>query len=67
MSAGRGLDHSPGYVFMEALAHFASPYQLNPFNFNPLKKLDVTVVGAANEQQLNTQLNYVLQEKMLVE
>lgn len=35
--------------------------------FEPLKKLDCTVVGAANEQQLNTQLNYVLQEKMLVE
>jgi NTE family protein len=40
MSSTRGgLDHSPGYVFMEALAYFASPYQLNPFNFNPLKKL----------------------------
>ena len=24
---------------MEALAYFASPYQLNPFNINPLKKL----------------------------
>src|ERR1700722_18501998 len=34
MSSRQGLDHSPGYVFMEALAHFASPYQLNP-----LKKL----------------------------
>jgi NTE family protein len=39
MSSRQGLDHSPGYVFMEALAHFASPYQLNPFNYNPLKKL----------------------------
>jgi NTE family protein len=39
LNARQGLDHSPGYVFMEALAHFASPYQLNPFNYNPLKKL----------------------------
>jgi NTE family protein len=35
----RGLEHSPGYVFMEALTYFASPYQLNPFNLNPLKEL----------------------------
>lgn len=35
--------------------------------FDPLKKLDVMVVSAADEQQLNTQLNYVLQEKVLVE
>jgi NTE family protein len=34
-----GLEHSPGYVFMEALTYFASPYQLNPFNVNPLKSL----------------------------
>jgi NTE family protein len=34
-----GLDHSPGYVFMETLAYFASPYQSNPFNFNPLRDL----------------------------
>jgi hypothetical protein len=35
--------------------------------FDPLKKLDVTVVSAADEQQLNAQLSYVLQEKILVE
>lgn len=34
-----GLEHSPGYVFMEALTYFASPYQLNPFNINPLRDL----------------------------
>src|SRR5579872_5416822 len=39
MSSTHGLDHSPGYLFMEALAYFASPYQLNPFNYNPLKEL----------------------------
>jgi NTE family protein len=34
-----GLEHSPGYMMMEALTYFASPYQLNPLNINPLKSL----------------------------
>jgi NTE family protein len=34
-----GLDHSPGYLFMEALSYYLSPYQFNPFNYNPLKTL----------------------------
>jgi NTE family protein len=34
-----GLEHSPGYLFMESLTYYASPYQMNPFNFNPLKDL----------------------------
>ena len=34
-----GLEHSPGYVFMESLTYFASPYQINPLNYNPLKDL----------------------------
>jgi NTE family protein len=34
-----GLKHSPGYLFMESLTYFASPYQMNPFNYNPLKDL----------------------------
>jgi NTE family protein len=34
-----GLEHSPGYLFMESLTYFASPYQVNPYNFNPLKDL----------------------------
>ncbi len=34
-----GLEHSPGYVFMEALTYYASPYQLNPLNYNPFKTL----------------------------
>lgn len=31
-----GHDHSPSYEFLNALTHWLSPYQLNPFNFNPL-------------------------------
>jgi NTE family protein len=34
-----GLEHSPGYLFMESLTYFASPYQMNPLNFNPLRDL----------------------------
>jgi NTE family protein len=30
-----GLEHSPGYLFMEALSYYSSPYQFNPFNYNP--------------------------------
>jgi NTE family protein len=38
-SPGHGLKHSPGYLFMESLAYFASPYQMNPFNINPLRDM----------------------------
>jgi len=34
-----GLEHSPGYLFMESMTYFASPYQMNPLNFNPLRDL----------------------------
>ena len=34
-----GLEHSPGYLFMESMTYYASPYQMNPFNFNPLRDL----------------------------
>ena len=34
-----GLDHSPGYVFVDTLSQIFSPYQLNPQNYNPFKKL----------------------------
>lgn len=33
------LDDSPGYFFSDMLSRIFSPYQLNPFNFNPLKDL----------------------------
>jgi NTE family protein len=39
MSGNFGLEHSPGYILMGALSYFASPYQFNPLNYNPLKTL----------------------------
>ncbi len=39
MSGKFGLDHSPGYVFVDMLTQFLSPYLLNPLNYNPFKDL----------------------------
>lgn len=33
------LDHSPGYLFMDMLSRFFSPYELNPLNHNPLREV----------------------------
>ena len=33
------LDNSPSYVFFDLLHRVTSPYDVNPFNFNPLKKI----------------------------
>ena len=30
-------ENSPGFRFIEPMTHFASPYQLNPFNDNPFR------------------------------
>jgi NTE family protein len=38
-SSDFGLETSLGFRFIEPMTHFASPYQLNPFNFNPLKDM----------------------------
>jgi hypothetical protein len=35
--------------------------------FDSVKKLGATVVGAADEKQLNTQLEFILQRKILLE
>ena len=34
-----GLEHSLGFIFLEPMTYFASPYQMNPFNYNPFKDL----------------------------
>ncbi|NYT66124.1 patatin-like phospholipase family protein [Alcaligenaceae bacterium] len=31
------LNNSPGYLMLDLLSRLASPYELNPFNINPLK------------------------------
>lgn len=37
MSGRFGLEHSPGYLFFNALTYFTSPYLYNPLNYNPLQ------------------------------
>ncbi|MBK8510116.1 MAG: patatin-like phospholipase family protein [Candidatus Competibacteraceae bacterium] len=39
------LDYSPGYLAMDFLSRVASPYQLNPLNFNPLRDILVKQVN----------------------
>lgn len=34
-----GLERSPGFLFIESLTYFASPYQMNPYNYNPIRDL----------------------------
>ncbi len=34
-----GLDHSPGYVMVDMISRFLSPYQLNPTDVNPMRDL----------------------------
>lgn len=38
-SGGRTLDHSPLYVMTDMLLRLFSPYQFNPFNYNPLREV----------------------------
>ena len=33
------LDHSPAYLMLDLINRLASPYELNPFNFNPVRDL----------------------------
>ncbi len=46
--------------------HFVA-FDVDARVFEPVKKLGATVVGAADEKQLNTQLDFILQKKILLE
>jgi len=46
--------------------HFVA-FDVDAKVFNAVKKLGATVVGAADEKQLNTQLDFILQKKILLE
>lgn len=46
--------------------HFVA-FDVDAKVFDPLKKLGATVVGAADEKQLNTQLETIMQRKILLE
>jgi hypothetical protein len=46
--------------------HFVA-FDVDAKVFDPVKKLGATVVGAADEKQLNIQLDYIMQRKILLE
>jgi len=51
------LDTSPGYLFFDHLSRLASPYDLNPLNYNPLRDLleaqvDFDRITAGNKMKL---------------
>ncbi len=46
--------------------HFVA-FDVDAKLFDPVKKLGATVLGAANESQLNTQLEFILEKKILLE
>jgi NTE family protein len=39
MNPTYGLEHSPGFVFVDMISRFMSPYELNPFDINPMRDL----------------------------
>jgi NTE family protein len=53
MNPSFGLEHSPGYLFVDLITRFVSPYQLNPFDINPMRDLLNEVVNfeRVREQQ----------------
>jgi hypothetical protein len=46
--------------------HFVA-FDVDAKVFDPVRKLGATVVSAADEKQLNTQLDYIMQKKILLE
>lgn len=48
MSGRYSLDRSPGYLMLEAMGRFFSPYELNPFDLNPLRDLLLAQVDFGN-------------------
>jgi NTE family protein len=39
LSGTNGLDYSPGYLLMNAISYFTSPYLYNPFDYSPLRNV----------------------------
>jgi NTE family protein len=46
-----GLEYSPGYVLLDTISRFMSPYQLNPFDLNPLRDLLNEVINFERVRQ----------------
>jgi NTE family protein len=44
LTHNHGLENSPAFLILDMLTRIASPYQLNPLNFNPLRQVLESVV-----------------------
>jgi NTE family protein len=51
MNPNFGLEHSPGYVMVDIISRFMSPYQLNPMDLNPMRDLLNEVVDFERVRQ----------------
>jgi NTE family protein len=51
MNPNFGLEHSPGYVMVDIMSRFISPYQLNPMDINPMRDLLNEVVNFERVRQ----------------
>jgi hypothetical protein len=60
------LQRKSGQKGTSVSVHFVA-FDADAKIFNPVKKLGATVVSAADEKQLNTQLEFIMQRKILLE
>ena len=60
------LQQQAGQQQTSVAVHFVA-FDVDAKVFEGVKKLGATVVGAANESQLNTQLGFILEKKILLE
>ncbi len=60
------LQQEAGQQQASVAVHFVA-FDVDAKVFEGVKKLGATVVGAANESQLNTQLEFILEKKILLE
>jgi NTE family protein len=51
MNPNFGLDQSPGYLMVDIISRFMSPYQLNPMDINPMRDLLNEVVDFERVRQ----------------
>ena len=51
MNPNFGLENSPGYVMVDIISRFMSPYQLNPMDANPMRDLLNEVVDFERVRQ----------------
>jgi hypothetical protein len=61
-----GLKHQAEQKGSSLSVHFVA-FDVDAKVFDPVKKLGATVVGAGDEKQLNSQLQFILQKKILLE